>query len=192
MTEEKKIRRVIGPDDAEPSHSLQRPADRVRLVSRKRPKILAVRTGEPSPAPRLVSPAAQTPVSLEDYQAKLGTGRYRLQKLIAGGGVGRVFRAYDELLGMPIAVKCLHPHLLSDPEHQKALTREARLAMQLAHPHIVRLFNLVETNGAYFLIMEYVEGRTFRDVLKEYGRLAPDTVAQVVRACSDGLSHAHR
>ena len=178
MSEKRTILRVV-------SHAGSAHRQPLRVVHRKQRRVRIVRAGTLPPAP-------QQPVTLEDYQARLGKDRYLLREIIAAGGIGCVFRADDELLGMPVAIKSLNPEIIADPECVEALKREARLAMQLAHPHVVRLFNLVETKAMCFLVMEYVDGKTFHNILAEHGKLALDTVAAVVQACADALSHAHR
>lgn len=118
--------------------------------------------------------------------------RYRLEEVLGEGGTGTVYRAHDTLLDMPVAVKVLGSRFTGDEIAISTLKEEARIAMQLSHRHIVRLHNLQKTAKNYFLVMEYVEGRTFRDVLKVYGKLPMDTVRQVVQVCADALSYAHR
>jgi len=191
MSGKRKIVRVIEHDGTVRGSAALGPPKRVRIVPKKRKPIRVVQKGSPAPARRPVS-SKPPPASLDDYQARLGKERYHLRETIAVGGIGRVFRADDELLGMQVAIKSLNPELMTDPGCIDSFKREAKLAMQLAHPHIVRLFNLVESGGLYFLVMEYVEGRTFRSVLDEHHGLSLGTVVQVIQACADALSHAHR
>ncbi len=121
----------------------------------------------------------------------LGT-RYKLLEILGEGGTGSVYRAHDELLDMPVAIKVLGSRFTRDALAVSTLKEEARIAMQLSHRHIVRLHNLQKAGKHYFLVMEYVEGRTFRDVLSLYGKLPLETVRQVVQVCADALSYAHR
>ncbi len=118
--------------------------------------------------------------------------RYELVEVLGEGGMGTVYKADDLLLGMPVAVKMLSPSISRDEAAIATLKEEARIAMQLSHRHIVRIHNLQKASTGYFLVMEYVDGLTFREVLKRYERLPLDTVLQVVRVCSDALSYAHR
>ncbi len=118
--------------------------------------------------------------------------RYRLVEVLGEGGMGTVYKADDLLLGMPVAVKILAGRISRDEDAIATLKEEARIAMQLSHRHIVRIHNLQKSGGNYFLVMEYVEGSTFRDILKRYSCLPLDTVLQVVRVCADALSYAHR
>ena len=119
-------------------------------------------------------------------------GRYRIQAVIGEGGMGTVYKAEDELLGMPVAIKALKSQYTRDSHAVTNLKEEARIAMQLSHRHIVRLHNLQQAGEHFFLVMEYVDGRTFREVLNLYGTLPLATVRQVLQVCSDALSYAHR
>ncbi|MFH0954067.1 MAG: protein kinase [Verrucomicrobiota bacterium] len=125
-------------------------------------------------------------------EAGLGSKRYKLVKVLGVGGMGTVYKAEDLLLQMPVAIKVLSAKFTRDQAAVAALKEEARIAMQLSHRHIVRIHNLQKAGGRYFLVMEYVKGRTLRDILDNYKRLPVETVLQVVRVCSDALSYAHR
>jgi len=118
--------------------------------------------------------------------------RYKIEEVIGAGGTGTVYKAYDTLLGMPVAIKVLSPKLAKDKEAITTLKEEARIAMQLSHRHIVRLHNLQTAGTSYFLVMEYVEGQTLRQVIQAYTKLPLDSVVQIVEVCADALSYAHR
>ena len=119
-------------------------------------------------------------------------GRYKLEQVLGEGGMGTVYKAHDILLNMPVAIKVLGSSFTKDKLAESILKEEARIAMQLSHRHIVRLHNLQKTGENYYLVMEYVEGRTFWEILMRYGKLPIGTVRQVVQVCSDALSYAHR
>jgi serine/threonine-protein kinase len=118
--------------------------------------------------------------------------RYKIEEVIGSGGTGTVYKAFDTLLGMPVAIKVLSPTLAKDKEAIATLKEEARIAMQLSHRHIVRLHNLQTAGMTYYLVMEYVEGQTLRQAIQAYAKLPLDSVAQVVEVCADALSYAHR
>lgn len=118
--------------------------------------------------------------------------RYELKTLLGRGGTGAVYKAHDNLLDMPVAIKVLNHQATADLEAVRTLKEEARIAMQLSHRHIVRLHNLQKAGRHYFLVMEYVDGRTFREVLEIYGKLPFETVRQVIQVCADALSYSHR
>lgn len=119
-------------------------------------------------------------------------GRYRIQELIGEGGTGRVYRAEDLLLDMPVAVKVVHPALADDVGALNSLKAEARIAMQLSHTHIVRLFNFARLNGRYLLVMEYVRGQTLQELLDAAEKLSIRTVMQLAKVCGTALDYAHR
>lgn len=118
--------------------------------------------------------------------------RYQNLVLIQEGGSGVVYKADDTLLGMPVAIKVLADSIAQNKEALAELFTEARIAMQLSHKHIVRLHNVHETNGLYYLIMEYIDGCTLSSLLESRGRFQPDMVLQIVDIFDDALGYAHR
>lgn len=118
--------------------------------------------------------------------------RYRITRLVKEGGTGSVYRAEDNLLRMPVAIKVLYDRFSQDQRFLSLLFDEARLAMQLSHKHIVRLHNLQQTGDLYYLVMEYIDGATFREILRKHGPLPPKTVLQVASISADALGYAHR
>lgn len=119
-------------------------------------------------------------------------GRYRLEGRLGEGGMGVVFRAWDERLGRSVALKILHPHSGPDPAaQQSALLQEARAAAGLSHPAICTVFDADEIDGVACLAMEWVEGRTLEIVLAEDGPLPAVEVRELVRGVLKALEHAH-
>jgi CheY-like chemotaxis protein len=118
--------------------------------------------------------------------------RYPIVRLIQEGGSGIVYEAHDALLDMPVAIKVLSPQFIQDGGSIAALRNEARIAMQLSHKHIVRLHNLQEYDGGFYMVMEYIDGCTFGDILKAQGKLPLTTVMQVASICADAIGYAHR
>ncbi|HSC49100.1 MAG TPA: serine/threonine-protein kinase [Gaiellaceae bacterium] len=115
-------------------------------------------------------------------------GRYRLQRVLGNGGMATVYRARDEELDRPVAIKLLADHLAGDTAFRRRFLREARLAAGLSHPNVVAVYDAGEDErGRPYIVMEYVHGTT----LAEVGRLpAAEAVALVTQACH-GLAHAH-
>ncbi|MDI6775087.1 MAG: serine/threonine-protein kinase [Verrucomicrobiota bacterium] len=120
------------------------------------------------------------------------TRRYRIREKLGEGGAGVVYKAQDQFLDMPVAIKFLNPQLTHDKQAVASLKAEARIAMRLSHPHIVHLHNLEKSGNKFFLVMEHIKGSTFRELLRVYGRMPLDTVIETFRVCSDALSYAHR
>ena len=162
-----------------------------------------VRPARPATTPGVPSPNAKAPPPAAKGKPRgrkaprpgrirwLGS-RYRLRNVLGDGGVGTVYRADDKMLDITVAVKVLHPALSRDRSAVKALKAEARTTMQLSHRYIVRLYDFQKAGANYYLVMEYVDGRTLHEILREYGRLPLSTVLQLVTAIADGLSYAHR
>ena len=118
--------------------------------------------------------------------------RYRDLVEISEGGSGSVYRATDGLLNMTVAIKTIAERFAKKTESIAMLFNEARLAMQLSHRHIVRLHNVQESDGIYFLVMEYLSGATLRTILERNGPLSPEVILQIVGVCEEALGYAHR
>jgi eukaryotic-like serine/threonine-protein kinase len=103
-----------------------------------------------------------------------------------------VYRAQDEELDRPVAIKVLADNLAADEAFRKRFLREARLAAQLAHPNVVRVYDSGEANGRPYIVMEYVEGDTLADLLARRGRIAPAEAVELALQVCSGLEHAHR
>ena len=124
----------------------------------------------------------------------LGTlldGRYRIERRVARGGMATVYAATDQRLDRTVALKILHAALAEDPEFVARFEREARTAARLSHPHVVSVHDQGESDGRVFLVMEYVEGRTLRDLLVERGRLSPSEALDLLVPALEGLAAAH-
>ncbi|WP_244929091.1 serine/threonine-protein kinase [Nocardioides sp. W7] len=118
-------------------------------------------------------------------------GRYSLDREVGRGGMGAVWLGHDEVLGRPVALKRigLAPGAAA-PDLERA-GREARLAARLSHPHVVAVFDLVEEGEAHWLVMEYVEGSTLAELVRDRGALDPDQASRIVGQAADGLTAAH-
>jgi serine/threonine-protein kinase len=118
--------------------------------------------------------------------------RYRLDEKIGEGGTGQVYRAHDLLLDMPVAVKVLHPALSRNSQALVALQSEARISMQLTHPHIVRLYNLSKRGDVYLLVMEFIRGDSLHMTLKNPMSRDTSYVVALSQAIASALDYAHR
>jgi serine/threonine-protein kinase len=118
--------------------------------------------------------------------------RYRIEAMIGAGGVGVVFRAHDTERQERVALKVLRPDVaLDDPKALARLAREADTARVLAHPNVVRTFDLGTSDGLHFLTMEYVEGPTLRALVDKHRPLPVDTAVACARQLCRALAHAH-
>ena len=137
------------------------------------------------PAPR-AEPAGAT-----SAPPRVLAGRYRLEQLLAGGGMGEVWAGVDLVLGRWVAVKLLRPELAADPQLVARFRREAVAAARLSHPSIVSVYDTVSDGGTEAVVMQLVRGRSLRQVLDAEGRLTPGTVRRLGRALADALEAAH-
>ena len=118
--------------------------------------------------------------------------RYELQGEIGRGGMGRVFRAHDELLGRDVAIKVLSHTGVGDADFQRITAQEARAAARVAHPGVVTIFDTGVHNERSFLVMELAPGRSLRHMLLERHTLPAAEAAQIASHVADALEHAHR
>lgn len=116
-------------------------------------------------------------------------GRYIVRSRIGGGGMGEVYLADDPVLKRAVALKRLAPFLFNDPRHFERLLREGERASALNHPHIAAVYDVVDSGNELFLVMEYVEGTTFRELLKR-GPFLPDFLPMAIQ-CVEALEAAH-
>ena len=118
-------------------------------------------------------------------------GRYLIEERIARGGMATVYRAVDTRLDRPVALKVMHPSLAEDDAFVARFQREAKAAASLSHPHVVAVHDQGSVDGLPFLVMEFVPGRTLRDVLTEHGRLSPAQALAICEPILDALGAAH-
>lgn len=121
-------------------------------------------------------------------------GRYELAERIGSGGMATVVRATDTRLERTVAVKLLAEHLADDAQFVQRFQREAKSAAKLVHPNIVQVFDygFDPQSGRYYIVMEYVSGRSCAQLLQEHGRLSVDHVLHLADGACRALDHAHR
>jgi len=117
--------------------------------------------------------------------------RYRIVRHLARGGMAEVFLGRDELLGRTVAIKVLFPELASDPSFVERFRREARSAAGLNHHNIVSVYDFGEDAGSYYIVMEYVDGVTLRDVIRQRGPMDPAEAVRIATAVATALAVAH-
>jgi serine/threonine-protein kinase len=126
--------------------------------------------------------------------SELIAGRYELGERLGYGGMSTVQVAVDRRLEREVAVKLLAEHLADDSQFISRFRREALAAARLVHPHIVQVFDfgLDEASGRYYIVMEYIRGRSGAEILREETRLGVADTLELVDGACRGLAHAHR
>ncbi len=148
--------------------------------------------GEP-PARRWEMPTRTSEDAVRRLTAgSLLAGRYRILDLVGVGGMGMVYRAADEQLGMNVAVKVLRPDLALGGQWSGRFKQELVLARQVSHPSVVRIHDIGGDGEVVFLTMDFVPGRSLREVLADETRLPPDKAVEIARQLALGLEAAHR
>ncbi len=117
--------------------------------------------------------------------------RYQLIKNIGEGGMANVYLAYDTILDRNVAVKILRGDLANDEKFVRRFQREALAASSLSNPNIVEVYDVGEDNGEYYIVMEYIEGKHLKQLLKKRGKLTVTEAVDIVLQITDGLSVAH-
>src|SRR5437867_11776027 len=125
-----------------------------------------------------------------DPGTKLGS-RYRVVALLGRGGMGDVYRADDLELGQAVALKFLPPALASNATELARFRGEVRVARQIAHPNICRVYDIGEADGHVFLSLEYIDGEDLASVLRRMGRPSSDKAIEIARQICLGLAAAH-
>jgi serine/threonine-protein kinase len=149
-------------------------------------------TFEP-PAPRHRPPSSSSESS-EDGRFPPGSllvNRYRVISLVGRGGMGEVYRATDLTLNQPVALKFLPPATAGRPDLLERFHGEVRIARQVSHPNVCRVYDIGEVEGAAFISMEYVDGEDLSSLLRRIGRLPADKAVEIARKLCAGLAAAH-
>src|SRR5882672_11087823 len=118
--------------------------------------------------------------------------RYRIEREIARGGMAEVYLARDESLNRQVALKALFPEFAREPSFVERFRREAQAAANLNHPNIVGIYDWGQEDGTYFIVMEYVEGRSLCDLIRSEGLIDPGRAADITAEIASALAFAHR
>ncbi len=117
--------------------------------------------------------------------------RYEIIKSIGEGGMANVYLGHDTILDRNVAIKVLRGDLANDEKFVRRFQREALSASSLAHPNIVEMYDVGEDDGTYYIVMEYVEGKTLKQLLKKRGTLTLSEAIDIMSQLTDGMAHAH-
>ncbi|UOY93683.1 Stk1 family PASTA domain-containing Ser/Thr kinase [Ectobacillus sp. JY-23] len=118
-------------------------------------------------------------------------GRYKLLKMIGGGGMANVFLARDAILDRDVAVKILRLDYANNEEFIKRFHREAQSVTSLSHPNIVNIYDVGEEDGIYYLVMEYVPGQTLKQYIQQKGMLPVAEALHIMKQLTSAMAHAH-
>ena len=149
--------------------------------------IAATRAATRSPS----SSGTATPSSLLFAPGAIIAGRYRLVSLLGRGGMGEVYRADDLTLDQQVALKFLPAGVAADPDRLAQFHAELRIARQVSHKNVCRLYDLGDHEGRRFLTMEYVDGEDLATLLRRIGRLPQDKAVDIARQLCAGIAAAH-
>ena len=118
-------------------------------------------------------------------------GRYEIVKSIGEGGMANVYLAHDKILDRKVAIKVLRGDLANDEKFIRRFQREAQSVANLSHPNIVEVYDVEEEEGQHYIVMEYIEGKTLKQLLQKRGSLTLSEVIDIMLQLTDGLAHAH-
>ena len=158
----------------------------------------AMKTGtRPEPQPRSSPPPISRPRSGSQPSAgrfapgEVVAERFRIVGLLGKGGMGEVYRADDLRLGQPVALKFLPESFAADADRVERFYNEVRVARQVSHPNVCRMYDIGEVSGLHYLAMEFVDGDDLASLLRRIGRLPEDKGLDIARQLCAGLAAAH-
>lgn len=124
-------------------------------------------------------------------KGKMISGRYEILKSIGEGGMANVYVGYDTILNRKVAIKILRGDLANDEKFVRRFQREALSASSLSHPNIVEMYDVGEDDGIYYIIMEYIEGKTLKQLIKKRGSITLSEAIDIMLQLTDGIAQAH-
>ncbi len=119
------------------------------------------------------------------------SARYKILEIIGDGGMAVVYKAEDLILDRIVAVKVLRSEYSTDEDFIRRFRREAESATSLNHPNVVNIVDVGEEEQIYFIVMEYVKGKTLKQIIREKGPLSPDRAVEIMKQISSAIAHAH-
>ncbi len=122
----------------------------------------------------------------------LFAGRYQIIEELGHGGMGRVYRALDEKLNEEVALKLVRAEIAHDRATLERFHNELKLARKISHPHVGRMYELMEEKGAHFITMEYVPGQDLRALIRQTGQLTVGKAIATAKEICEGLEEAHK
>ncbi len=152
---------------------------------------------EPTPPPEKPKKDEEATKPLPTPLGELGRGaifakRYQIIEELGRGGMGRLYRVLDTKINQEVALKILRPEISRDQETISRFSNELRLARQVAHKNVCRMYHLGETAGTHFIIMEYIQGQDLQSMIKMTRQLSVETAVSIAKQICEGLAEAHR
>ncbi len=141
--------------------------------------------------PRSAPSRSGLPAGQDFSPGAVVAGRYRIVSQVGSGGMGVVYRAEDLTLGQTVALKFLNPSMATNPVWLASFRNEVRLAREVTHPCVCRMYDIAEADGEHFLSMEYVDGEDLDSLIRRIGRLPRDKAVYIARQICIGLAAAH-
>ena len=120
------------------------------------------------------------------------SGRYEVQAIVGTGGMAVVYRAWDRKNRRMVAIKVLRPEFEQDGEFVRRFSREAEAASKMSHENIVNLLDVGKDNDMRYIVMEYVPGQTLKEVIRQKGRIQPETAVRMAIRILAAVDHAHK
>ncbi len=136
-------------------------------------------------------PISQSDAELRSHVVRVLESQYEVEKEIGRGGMGIVYKGRDKRLKRPVAIKLLPPELAFRSEIRSRFLREAEMAAQLSHPHIVPIYSVDEREGLVYFVMALVEGENLATRIASRGPVPPDEARRILREVGDALAYAH-
>jgi serine/threonine-protein kinase len=127
-----------------------------------------------------------------DERRRVLSERYEIEGVLGQGGMAKVFRGQDRVLDRTVAVKVLSPQFAGDDQFVARFRREAQAAAGLNHGNIVSVFDTGSQGDIHYIVMEYVQGKTLRDIIRNEGPLMPERAAEIAHAVARALAVAHQ
>jgi serine/threonine protein kinase len=146
----------------------------------------------PSPLDSILITQTLETAAQELTTGSLFAGRYQLIEELGHGGMGRVYRALDKKLNEEVALKLVRPEIAADRATLERFHNELKLARKISHPHVGRMYELMEEAGTHFITMEYVPGQDLRALIRQTGQLTVGKAIAIGKEICDGLAEAHK
>ncbi|MCA9913040.1 MAG: serine/threonine protein kinase, partial [Anaerolineae bacterium] len=119
-------------------------------------------------------------------------GQYELRERLGRGGMAEVYKAYQPGMDRFVAIKVMLGHLATDESFIERFRREAQAVGRLRHPHLVQIFDFGIEGDVYYMAMEFIQGGTLKDAIRQAGKLRPEYALRITSQLADALAYAHQ